>query len=420
MYSLMLVVYELLAGRYVFATGRGLSGFPNEKQLVAAHLLRMPTPLHEVAPWIPAYFWPVLEMGLAKEPAARFRHAGAVASALRELRERYLSDVRAGRIAAGQDAGSPGSRREHHGPRSPERLLTAPRPDESRVILHGHSASAELGGSEAREEGAAPAGDPGRPLFATPGPVTARSSPGDRGSSLVGPDLPATDRVADRRWRAQLLRRCVAAAVLAIPLSGAATALYIHARRARPAVAASEGGAALAAPAGGIVASARAEPALSGPRGTGAPPDAPAPVRAAQTGAPAPAVQTDAPAPAAEPPGVEASEVAPSPRTESRGMVAGPSAPAQASAPARPSAPAKASTQAQPSAPATRARPVAGAARAPARRPWDWLGTSNDRDEDEDDIYPMPSPGRAPAPARPAKPLRGRNDEGPVGGPPLF
>lgn len=107
-YSLMLVIYELLAGRYIFATGRGLTGIPSEGQLVAAHLFWMPVPLHEVAPWIPPYFWPVFQLGLAKNPAARFRHAGAAASALRELRERYQSDVRAGRLAGGQDTAQPG------------------------------------------------------------------------------------------------------------------------------------------------------------------------------------------------------------------------------------------------------------------------------------------------------------------------
>ncbi|XXY55182.1 serine/threonine-protein kinase [Sorangium sp. So ce269] len=125
-YSMMLVIYELLAGRYAFATGRGLSGLPDEKQLVAAHMFRMPVPLHEVEPSIPPYFWPVFQLGLAKQPDGRFRHAGAAASALRELRERYLSDVRAGRLLASQDAGPPGGRREHHVPRSPGRLSTAP------------------------------------------------------------------------------------------------------------------------------------------------------------------------------------------------------------------------------------------------------------------------------------------------------
>lgn len=439
-YALSLVIYELLAGRYVFATGRGLSGMPSEGQLVAAHMLRMPVPVHELVPSIPDYVWPVLQTGLAKRPTERFRHAGAAASALRELRERYLSDVRAGRLAAVPDAGTPGSRREHHGPRTPERLITAPRPDESRVIVHGPAAPAELGWSEAREEDAAPAArereegaapaqpsapswhpppsappaaDPGWPLLVTPGPVTVRSSPGGQGASLVGPDQPATDRVADRRWRAQLLRRCAAAAVLAIPISGAATALYIHARRERPAMSASERGAVPAASAGGVVTSAQAAPArpdiTRATRETGAPPDARVPESAA------------------EPLGVEAPEAAPSAPAESRGSAAGPSAPARTSTPAQASPPPRASVPAQPSAPATRARPVAGAAQAPARRPWDWLFTSKGRGAEkntdpyeEEDIYSTPSRGRAPAPARPAKAQPGRDGEGPVGGPPGF
>ncbi|WP_437913294.1 protein kinase [Sorangium sp. So ce302] len=431
-YALSLVIYELLAGRYVFATGRGLSGMPSEGQLVAAHMLRMPVPVHEIVPSIPDYVWSVLQTGLSKRPAQRFRHAGAAASALRELRERYLSDVRAGRLAAAPDPGTPGARREHHGPRSPVRLIAAPQPDESRVIVPGPAASAELGGSEAHEEDAAPAAreedavpaawaaqpsappspppssappaaDPGWPLLVTPGPVTVRSSPGG-GTSLLGPDLPATDRVADRRWRAQLLRRCAAAAVLAIPISGAATALYIHMRRERPAMSASESGAASAAPAGEVVTSAQAAPAR---------PDIPHATRVTrETGAPPDA---RVPESAAEPLGIEASEAAPSPPAESRGIAA------------RPSAPAKASTPAQPSAPATRARPAAGAARAPARRPWDWLKTSKGRDEkkdthpsEEEDIYPMPSRGRAPAPARPAPPRERRHEELPFGDKPEF
>jgi eukaryotic-like serine/threonine-protein kinase len=62
-YALSLVIYELLAGRYVFATGRGLSGMPSEAQLVAAHMLRMPVPVHELVPAIPDYVWPVWTTG---------------------------------------------------------------------------------------------------------------------------------------------------------------------------------------------------------------------------------------------------------------------------------------------------------------------------------------------------------------------
>ncbi|AUX24985.1 uncharacterized protein SOCEGT47_055260 [Sorangium cellulosum] len=450
-YSLMLVIYELLAGRYVFATGRGLSGIPSEGQLVAAHLFWMPVPLHEVTPSIPAYFWPVFQLGLAKQPAARFRHAGAAASALRELRERYFSDARAGRLAveqaeqaeqAEQDAGQPGSRREHHGPRSPERLITAPMPAETRVILAGLAASADPGEAEACEEGAAtgarpaqpsvapshpppsaaPAAEPGWPLAMTPGPVTVRSSPGDRGSVPPAPGLPPTDRVADRRRRALLLRRCLAAAVLAIPISGAVTALYIHARRERPAAAASAGEVAAAASAphasSTAVATVRAEPALPGARETretGAPPGV----------APAHAAQATAPAPGPEEAEAEAPEAAPSPRTAASAGGAGAPARESAGAPARESAgaPAResaggAGAPARASAPATRARPGAGAARAPAPHAWDWL--SSDIYEDDEDIYPMPSRGRAAAPAKPARPRRAVDGEPPFGSKPIF
>ncbi|WP_437924581.1 serine/threonine-protein kinase [Sorangium sp. So ce291] len=429
-YSMMLVIYELLAGRYAFATGRGLSGLPDEKQLVAAHMFRMPAPLHEVEPSIPPYFWPVFQLGLAKQPDARFRHAGAAASALRELRERYLSDVRAGRLLASQDAGPPGARREHHVPQSPGRLSTAPLSTDDRVILTGAAAAADLGGGEASEPGAAaaarvavpamdllvnapppnapPATESGWPMAVTPGPVTVRSLPGGHGSSPQVSGVPPTDRIADRRRRAQLVRRCIAAGVLAIPISGAATALYIHMDRGRseaavPTAAASASGA--AASASGAAATSASGAAASGAAAAAAASGAAA--AAAASGAAAAVSGKDRPATA---------------EGQARGSaVAGRAAGAEVAG--APTGPGAASPAVPPRAPA---RPGAGPARSAAAR--SRADLSEDVYEDEEDIYGVPSGGRrgvpsggrVPAPAQPVKPRRGKGAGGPVGGPPRF
>ncbi|WP_437619601.1 serine/threonine-protein kinase [Sorangium sp. So ce1151] len=415
-YSMMLVIYEVLAGRYAFATGRGLSGLPDEKQLVAAHMFRMPVPLHEVEPSIPPYFWPVFQLGLAKQPDARFRHAGAAASALRELRERYLSDVRAGRLLASQDAGPPGARREHHVPQSPQRLSTAPLSTDDRVILTGAAAPTELGGGEASEPGAAaarapvaavdppahappnaaPSTEPGWPMAVTPGPVTVRSLPGGHGSSPQVSGVPPTDRIADRRRRAQLVRRCIAAGVLAIPISGAATALYIHMDRGR---------------------SEAAEPAAAAP---------------ATRAAAAPASATAAAAPASGTAGGAAEAVPGKDRPataegEARGSAAsGRAAGAEVAGEAAGPGAAPAAVPPPPAgALRTTARPGAGPARSAGAR--GRVDLSEDVYDDDEDIYGVPSGGRVvpsggrvPARTQPARPRRAKDAKGPIGGPPRF
>ncbi len=127
--------------------GPGLSGMPSEGQLVAAHMLRMPVPVHEIVPSIPDFVWSVVQTGLCEA-------AGQALQARRRGGERCAAPGalpagrRAGRLAAAPDPGAPGARREHHGPRSPRAVQGAPQPDESRVIVPGPAASAELGGSE--------------------------------------------------------------------------------------------------------------------------------------------------------------------------------------------------------------------------------------------------------------------------------
>jgi len=87
-YSLFLLIYEMLAGRHPFATCRGLAGLPCEAELVAGHVLRMPVPVHELVPSVPDYIWPALQRGLAKRAVARFAHGREAANVLRRLGDR--------------------------------------------------------------------------------------------------------------------------------------------------------------------------------------------------------------------------------------------------------------------------------------------------------------------------------------------
>ncbi|WP_437303762.1 hypothetical protein [Sorangium sp. So ce388] len=280
-------------------------------------------------------------------------------------------------------------------PRSPERLSTAPLSTDDRVILTG-AASAELVGGEASEPGIAaaaraavaaveppahappnapPATESGWPMAVTPGPVTVRSLPGGHGSSPQVSGVPPTDRIAHRRRRSQLVRRCIAAGVLAIPISGAATALYIHIDRGR---------------------SEAAEAAV------------PAAASGAAAAAPASGVSTAEPVPGKDRPAMA--------EGEARGSAAsGRAAGAEVAGEAARSG----------TAPAAVPPPPAGAPRAtarPARPSWarGRSDVSEDIYEDEEDIYGVPSGGRGvrpggrvPAPAQPASPRRGKDAKGP-------
>jgi serine/threonine protein kinase len=77
-YSLGAVLYELLTGRPPF-TGDSVL------EITRAHLDAEPTPVRELAPWVPLEIAAVCEAALAKEPHERPAPAGVLASRLRAL-----------------------------------------------------------------------------------------------------------------------------------------------------------------------------------------------------------------------------------------------------------------------------------------------------------------------------------------------
>jgi serine/threonine-protein kinase len=75
-YSLGVVIYELLAGRVPFADDSPIA-------VALAHVQAAPPPLAALRPGLPSAVEPVVQRALAKDPAARFASAGALAEALR-------------------------------------------------------------------------------------------------------------------------------------------------------------------------------------------------------------------------------------------------------------------------------------------------------------------------------------------------
>ena len=76
LYSLGVVLYEMLTGRPPFAAD-------NAEQLLRAHLEAAPRPVRSVVFWVPAEIAAACEAALAKDPAGRPASAGALAAWLR-------------------------------------------------------------------------------------------------------------------------------------------------------------------------------------------------------------------------------------------------------------------------------------------------------------------------------------------------
>jgi hypothetical protein len=74
-YALAVVAYEMLAGAPPF-TG------PSAQAVLAAHLTKAPTPIHEVRPDVPRAVSDVIDRALSKEVSDRFATAGAFGEAL--------------------------------------------------------------------------------------------------------------------------------------------------------------------------------------------------------------------------------------------------------------------------------------------------------------------------------------------------
>jgi serine/threonine-protein kinase len=76
LYSLGVVLYELLTGRPPFLAG-------TTEQLLRAHLEAAPRPVRDLVFWVPSEIAAVCEAALAKDPAGRPASAGALAAQLR-------------------------------------------------------------------------------------------------------------------------------------------------------------------------------------------------------------------------------------------------------------------------------------------------------------------------------------------------
>jgi eukaryotic-like serine/threonine-protein kinase len=136
-YSLGVVLYEMLAGRPPFRADNAVA-------LATAHVRDQPPPLREVAPWVPSQLALACEKALTKEPAARPTSAAAFAAMLRggggpdpdrvnptlvpeeggPTRELVAdrTEILHGEPAAAPPAADPGPRRR---PRSPRRTAWA-------------------------------------------------------------------------------------------------------------------------------------------------------------------------------------------------------------------------------------------------------------------------------------------------------
>jgi hypothetical protein len=96
-YSLGVVLYELLTGRLPFVADTA-------EQLLRAHLEASPRPVRSRSPWVPPGIAAVCEAALAKNPTERPASAAAFAARLRAAAEAATDALASGRIGADSPA----------------------------------------------------------------------------------------------------------------------------------------------------------------------------------------------------------------------------------------------------------------------------------------------------------------------------
>jgi serine/threonine protein kinase len=84
-YVIGVLLYEMLAGRPPFDSA-------DESTLALQHLRQTPTPLLALAPRVPQSLAQIVHKSLAKEPSARYRNAGQVATILRSQIPRTVAE----------------------------------------------------------------------------------------------------------------------------------------------------------------------------------------------------------------------------------------------------------------------------------------------------------------------------------------
>lgn len=267
-YSLCLILYEMLAGFHPFARNRDTRQMPSSTELARMQIYDMPAPLPDVAPWVPDYVWRIVRTGIAKEREQRQATMRELEIELRQA-ARWFVEERA--------AGERSSQRQKALSLDAD---TQPDPIPAFVSEETPRAAAPAPAHRLGTERLDSSVSPIRPAAV----AETRTSPNLRVASPVSPEPPAVTLGASAPKRSAIPRR-----VLLAPVAGALIGLVIVAgmnlmkRRA-------------SAPAPALASAAPAAPA---PAQASAAPVAPAPAQAsAVEAAPAPTLAlTPAPAP---------------------------------------------------------------------------------------------------------------------------
>ncbi|MBK8998116.1 MAG: serine/threonine protein kinase [Myxococcales bacterium] len=201
-YSLCLILYEMLAGFHPFARNRDTRQMPSSTELARMQIYDMPEPLPDVAPWVPEYVWRIVRTGIAKEREQRQATMRELEIELRQAARWFVEERAAG---------------ERSSQRSKALSLdadTQPDPIPAFVSEEAARAPAPRLGTERLDSA---------PLPEHPaGLAETRTSPKLRLSSPPSPEPPAVTLGASAPKRSAIPRR-----VLLAPVAGALIGLVI-------------------------------------------------------------------------------------------------------------------------------------------------------------------------------------------------